>query len=80
MEAIATLIGHLRDYIKQNENCIKRETDIINAATSKKTRNQVVLDSAKDLCGAYDDNHSVSSADRLKHSIIYAEQMVSLHS
>lgn len=64
IEAIERLLDHLRQYIKENETCIKRETDIINAATAKRTRNQVVLDSAKDLCSAYNDNYSSNSQDR----------------
>jgi regulator of extracellular matrix RemA (YlzA/DUF370 family) len=64
LEELAALIEHLKAYIKENETCIKREGDLINAATQKKNRNQVVLDSANDLCNAYQDNLAVNSQQR----------------
>ena len=72
VEAVVALLeatqGRLSAYIAQMQACITKEDDIINSATSKKVRNQNILNFATDMCNSFDQEYNDATAARyLKH-------------
>ncbi|KAM3139546.1 hypothetical protein pb186bvf_008382 [Paramecium bursaria] len=66
-EVITLLVnvqGQLTAYIASMQACITKEEDIINSATSKKIRNQNLLNYANDMCNAFNTEYTDSSVAR----------------
>lgn len=56
--------GRLSAYIAQMQACITKEDDIINSATSKRVRNQNILNFANDMCNAFQQEYDDATAAR----------------
>ncbi|CAD8106332.1 unnamed protein product [Paramecium primaurelia] len=58
--------GQLTAYIAQLQATITKEEDIINSATSKRIRNQNLLNYASDMCNAFNTEYNDSTGARRK--------------
>lgn len=58
--------GQLTAYIASMQACITKEEDVINAATSKRIRNQNLLNFGSDMCNAFNSEYSDSTGARRK--------------
>lgn len=64
IENLASQKSGLQDEIKELDKCIVTQSGIITAATSKRNRNQNLLDDASSLCAAVEEEYHSSTEAR----------------